>query len=267
VALTIAAKAASVTQAIARSQANPLKAGRFLLDLLYPPSCAACDRPVAEPDGLCPSCFSQLVPISAPLCPRLGLPFAISLGPKALSAEAIADPPPFDRARAAVVYTAVAQALVAKLKYSDRPELARLCGRLMAGAGREFWHDRPVLVPVPLHPVRQLQRRYNQSLELARVLGRLCDLPVMPDLVMRVKRTRQQVGLSASERLKNVAGAFRAHPRALERLRGRPVVLIDDVMTTGATLKALTRALKHSGADHIDVLVFARVVPGEEIPI
>ncbi len=200
-------------------------------------------------------------------CPRLGLPFAIFPGPDALSAEALADPPPFDRARAAVVYNDVARALIGKLKYADRPELARFCAKLMARAGRELWADGPVLVPVPLHPLRQIERRYNQSLELARVLGRLCNLTVEPSLLSRVRRTRQQVGLSASERVRNVSGAFRAHPRAFERLKGRPVVLIDDVMTTGATLKAATRALKKAGADHIDVMVFARVVPGEDAPI
>src|SRR5436190_813736 len=124
--LNIAAKARSVTQTFMRLNANPKRAGRLLLDLLYPPTCSACDKPVAEPNGLCASCFSRLVPISAPLCPRLGLPFAVSLGPDALSAEAIADPPPFNRARAAVIYNEIAQVLVAKLKYSDRPELARL---------------------------------------------------------------------------------------------------------------------------------------------
>ena len=175
----------------------PGRLGRVLLDTLYPPLCLNCEAAVAEADALCATCFRKLRPITAPLCPRLGLPFEISLGPDALSAEAIADPPPFDRARSAVVYNEVARALVSRLKYGDRPELARFCGRLMAGAGSELWAARPVLLPVPLHPLRQIGRRYNQSLELARVVAQLKGLDVDPGLVRRVKPTRQQVGLSA----------------------------------------------------------------------
>lgn len=238
------------------------RAGAALLDQLYPPLCLSCDTPVASADALCADCFKTLRPITAPLCPVLGIPFEVSLGPDARSAEAIADPPPFDRARAAVIYNDVARALVGKLKYGDRPELARFCARLMAQAGHELWGNDAVLVPVPLHPLRQLSRRYNQSTELARALARITRLPVDPSLVLRKKRTRQQVGLSADARQRNVAGAFAPHPLMLERLRGRRAIIIDDVMTTGATVKAVTRALRKGGADRIDVMTFARVVTG-----
>src|SRR6185295_5371394 len=107
--------------------------------LLYPPVCLCCDAPVAVADTLCTDCFRELRPITAPLCPVLGLPFEVSLGPDALSAEAIADPPPFERARSAVLYNAVARRLVSRLKYGDRPELARLGARLMSQAGHELW--------------------------------------------------------------------------------------------------------------------------------
>lgn len=233
-----------------------------VLDQLYPPLCLHCDAAVATADALCARCFAQLRPISAPCCPVLGLPFEIPLGPEARSAEAIADPPPFRRARSAVLYNEVARKLVARLKYGDRPELARFCARLMARAGRELWDDAPVIVPVPLHRVRQLERRYNQSAELARALGRLTGLRVEPGLVTRTRRTRQQVGLSAEARQRNVAGAFTARPDAAMRLRGRSVVLLDDVITTGATVKAVTRALNRAGIDQVDVISFARVAPG-----
>src|SRR6185437_16088842 len=156
--------------ALAAAARWPRQGARGLLDLLYPPICLNCEAPVAVADGLCASCFRQLRPITPPYCPVLGIPFQISLGPDALSAEAIADPPPFERSRSAVVYTEVARALVSRIKYGDRPELARFCGRLMAGAGNELWARGPVLVPVPLHPLRGLARRYNQSLELARAI-------------------------------------------------------------------------------------------------
>ena len=238
--------------------------GAALLDQLYPPVCLSCDKPVASADALCADCFKALRPITAPLCPVLGLPFAASLGPDARSAEAIADPPPFDRARSAVVYNDVAGALVGKLKYGDRPELARFCAKLIAQAGRELWGADAILVPVPLHRRRQFSRRYNQSIELARALGRLTGIPVDPLLALRRKHTRQQVGLSGDARQRNVAGAFAAHPDALLRLRGRRVIIVDDVITTGSTVKAVTRALKSGGADRIDVVSFARVVTGTD---
>ena len=238
--------------------------GATLLDLLYPPVCLSCDKPVATADALCSDCFRRLRSITAPLCPVLGLPFEVSLGPDARSAEAIADPPPFERARSAVVYNDVARALVGKLKYGDRPELARFCARLMAQAGHELWEPDAVLVPVPLHRARLFSRRYNQSTELARVLGRLTGLPVDPALVTRRKNTPHQVGLSGDARRRNVAGAFAAHPDSLKRLEGRRVILVDDVITTGATVKSVTKALKSGGAARVDVVSFARVVTGTD---
>lgn len=243
------------------------RAGGRVLDTLYPPVCLVCDRPVSAPDTLCPACFAKLAPITAPFCPRLGLPFAADPGPGVLCAEALADPPPFGRARSAVLYDETARAVIARLKYADRPEAARFCARPMAEAGREFWDDAPVLVPVPLHPLRHLLRRYNQSAELARHLARRTGLAVDPRLLARVRSTRRQVGLSAEGRARNVAGAFAADPARIARLEGRPVVLIDDVYTTGATVKAATRALLRAGAARVDVLTFARVVSAGALPI
>ena len=242
-------------------------AGGMLLDLAYPPVCLNCDTPTATPDTLCSNCFKALRPITAPLCPVLGLPFEVSLGADALSAEAIADPPPFGRARSAVIYNEVARAIVSRLKYGDRPELAQFCARLMAGAGHELWVDGPILVPVPLHPTRQRERRYNQSAELALALGRLTGLAVDPALVRRTRKTRQQVGLSGDGRQRNVAGAFAVHPDVLVRARGKRVVLVDDVYTTGATTKAVTRTLLRGGIEAVDVVTFARVVIGADLPI
>lgn len=243
------------------------RAGRMALDQLYPPACPVCETPTTTTDALCPACFARLRPITAPLCPRLGLPFAVFLGPDALSAEAIADPPPFRRARSAVLYTDVAQALVTGLKFGDRPELARLCARLMATAGAEFWGERPVLVPIPMPYRRQVGRRFNQAGELARALGRLTGLRVEHGILARRGETRRQVGLSAAQRQRNLAGAFRVHADALARLAGRGVVLVDDVITTGATMAAATRALQRAGVDKIDVMSFARVVMDADRPI
>lgn len=247
-------------QALSRRVGTALRrVGAGLLDQLYPPTCLHCDAPVGTAQALCPACFRQLRPITAPLCPRLGIPFEVSIGPDALSAEAIADPPPFDRARSAVLYNAVARKLVSRMKYGDRPELAGFCARLMVTAGHAFWGAEPLLLPVPLHPWREFTRRYNQSTELARAVGVTTGLTVDPLLVRRRKNTRRQVGLTADARSRNVAGAFVAHPDALARLQGRPVVIVDDVITTGSTVSAVTRALQRAGVERIDVLSFARV--------
>jgi ComF family protein len=240
--------------------------GRGALDMLYPPVCLNCDGPTADSDTLCASCFIQLRPITEPLCPVLGSPFPVA-STGMLSAEALADPPPFGRARAAVVYNDVARTLVSRLKYGDRPELASFCARLMASAGHELWNGDPILVPVPLHASRLRLRRYNQSAELAKAMAKRTGLSAMAGLVVRQRRTRSQVGLSGSGRERNVAGAFAVDGRALERLGGRRVIVVDDVYTTGATAKAVTRTLLRSGADSVDVITFARVVAGGEMPI
>ena len=237
-----------------------------VLDFAFPPMCLCCEAPVLRADTLCAACFAALRPITAPYCPILGLPFDVPLGPDARSAEAVADPPPFGRARSAVIYNEVARRLVSRLKYGDRPELARLCARLMTTAGTDLWADMPVLVPVPLHPTRLFGRRYNQSAELARALGALTGLTVDPLVVRRTRRTRQQVGLSADARRRNVSGAFAVRPDAVRRLGGRPVVVVDDVVTTGATVKALTRALRRAGVHAVDVISFGRVVAGNDLP-
>ncbi|MDB5623429.1 MAG: hypothetical protein JWR39_1992, partial [Devosia sp.] len=242
-----------------RALAGLRRLGVAVLDQLYPPVCLNCEAPAAQTDGLCSSCFSLMRPITAPLCLRLGIPFEFSLGPDGVSAEAVADPPPFARARAAVVYNEVARTLVSRLKYGDRPEIARFCARLMAGAGHELWGGSPgVLVPVPLHPRRRRERRYNQSAEVALQLARLTGVAAELSLVRRTKQTRQQVGLSSEGRLRNVRGAFAVDPELPIRPTGRRVILVDDVYTTGATTKAVTRVLLRAGVEQVDVITFAR---------
>jgi ComF family protein len=130
-----------------------------------------------------------------------------------------------------------------------------------------LWQDNPILVPVPLHPHRQRDRRYNQSAELARVIARETGLRVDTELVRRTRKTRQQVGLSGDGRQRNVAGAFAVEGNGLARAGGRRVVLIDDVYTTGATVKAVTRVLLRGGVESVDVMTFARVVIGDDLPI
>jgi ComF family protein len=185
------------------------------------------------------------------------------MGEGFLSAEAIANPPPFQRARAAVSYDGVARRMVQGLKYHDRTDLARWMAGWMARAGAELLADADIVVPVPLHRRRFLWRRFNQSAELARALARRSGTTFEPTALLRVKVTRQQVGLGLREREDNVRGAFRVPPEADIKVRGRRVLVVDDVYTTGATVSAVARALKRGGASAVDVLTFARVLPGD----
>src|SRR6266700_3413827 len=213
-------------------------AGRIALDVALPPLCPACRDPVANPGGLCPSCWSKLSFIAPPYCERLGIPFAYDPGPGILSRQAIADPPAYHRARAAVRYDDIARALVHALKYGDRLDLAPTMGRWMARAGRELLADTDAIVPVPLHWRRQWARRFNQSALLAEVIAKASGVAVAHAALRRVKATPQQVGLSQAERAQNVQGAFRVVPAAKLAVAGRRLLLLDDVLTSGATVDA-----------------------------
>jgi ComF family protein len=236
------------------------------LGVALPQLCAACREPV-EGEGLCAPCWSKLSFIAPPYCERLGIPFPFDPGPGVLSIEAIADPPAYNRARAAVRFDDVARTLVHALKYGDRLDLAPMMGRWMALAGRTLTQEADLLVPVPLHWRRQWARRFNQSALLAEVVSKASGLRVSHGALKRVKATAQQVGLGRSERALNVQGAFGVRPDARIEVAGRRLILVDDVLTSGATIEACTRALMRAGAGGVDVLVFARVVAPARIPI
>jgi ComF family protein len=235
-------------------------AGRFVLDAALPPLCPACRAPVAEPGGLCPHCWAKLSFIAPPYCERLGIPFAYDPGPGILSMEAIADPPAYRRARAAVRFDEVSRRLVHALKFGDRLDLAPTLGRWMALAGKTLLADADALVPVPLHWRRLWARRFNQSAALAKVISGECGVAVAHAALGRVKATAQQVGLTRAERAVNVQGAFRVPEGSRADVVGRRLVLVDDVLTTGSTIDACARVLLRAGAAQVDVLVFARVV-------
>lgn len=235
------------------------RAGRWVVDLFYPPSCIACGAAVADPHALCPACWRAMPLIERPFCERLGTPFAVDLGDATLSPAAIADPPVFRRARAVARYEGPGRELVHRLKYGDRLDLAGPMGRWMARAGAEVLVEDALVVPVPLHRWRLWRRRHNQAALLARAVAEATGLDWDPLLLQRVRRTRPQVGLSRAERAENLQGALRLDPGKAPALKGRPVVLVDDVLTTGATADAAARALLRAGAASVDVLTFARV--------
>jgi len=239
---------------------------RLALDIALPALCVSCREPV-DGEGVCAECWAKLSFIAPPYCPRLGIPFVYDPGPELLSMEAIANPPAYTRARAAVRYDDVARTLVHALKYQDRTDLAPAMGRWMARAGQELLGEADVMVPVPLHWRRGWSRRYNQSGALARVISRQTGVKLASEALRRVRATEQQIGLSRSQRASNVQGAFKVAPERAAEIEGRRVVLVDDVLTSGATTDACARALLRAKAAQVDVLVFARVVDTMRPPI
>jgi ComF family protein len=237
------------------------------LDTALPPLCASCRTLLADPGGLCPACWSRVSFIVPPYCERLGIPFTYDPGPGILSMEAIADPPAYGRARAAVRFEDVARDLVHRLKYGDRLDLATSMGQWMARAGRPLLDDADALVPVPLHWRRLWARRFNQAAALARVVASDSGVPLLTAALRRARATPQQVGLSRSARAANVQGAFAVTQAGKTAIYGKRLVLVDDVLTSGATVDACARVLLRAGARNVDVVVFARVVAAAQVPI
>lgn len=246
-----------------QAQAQAVTTG--LMRLVYPPVCSGCGKMVGQRAALCAECWATVRFIDRPYCEITGLPFDHDRGEGLVSPQAIADPPAYARARAAVFHDGVARKIVHGLKYSDRADLAAMMATWMIRAGRDVVDDSDVIIAVPLHRGRMFARRYNQSAELARALARLTGKPFLPGVLRRVRATRQQVGLGLKARQDNVRGAFAMKPEQAQRFLGRKVLLIDDVLTTGSTVEAATRSLLRAGAAQVNVLTFARVArPGEE---
>jgi ComF family protein len=233
-----------------------------VLDFLYPPTCLACPAFIQAPDLFCAHCWQRMPFITQPVCERLGVPLPVDYGGPLVSVRAMADPPVFGRARSVALYDGAARDLVHQLKYADRLDLVPPMARLMARSGRPLFADNPVLVPVPMHRWRFLWRHFNQSALLAAEIGRISETEVLFHALRRVRRTRPQPGLTRSERASNLQGAFKVDgPEALF-VQGRAVVLVDDVLTSGATANACARALLKAGAKSVDLLCFACVAMG-----
>jgi len=236
------------------------------VNLVLPPQCLSCRARLAD-QGFCASCWYELGFIEAPLCDRLGIPFDYDPGPGIVSAAALAHPPSYARARAVVRFDGVARKLVHRFKYKDGLDAAPLLGAMMKRSGRELIEGSDIVIPVPLYRTRMWQRRYNQAAVLALEIARQSKLVYEPQLLDRVRKTKAQVGLTAKQRRRNVSGAFGINESAFEQLGGKRVLLIDDVITTGATVEACSRALLSGGAEVVNVLAFARIVDPLRLPI
>ncbi|CAO3417556.1 ComF family protein [Azospirillum endophyticum] len=237
-------------------------AAALLLDALLPPRCLCCGEAVDRQGGLCAACWTKLTFIAPPLCACCGVPFEYEAQQGVLCGACIAAPPRFTRARAVLVYDDGSRPLVLGFKHGDRIHAAKSYGVWLARAGKDLLEDADRLLPVPLHRARLFHRRYNQAALLAQALSRHSGIPTTPDLLQRRRATPTQGGLDRQGRHRNVKGAFRLRPgqAAAEQVAGQRLVLVDDVMTTGATLAECARVLLRAGAARVDVLTLARVV-------
>lgn len=248
-------RAAAATRIALRAASRPL------LDFALPPRCPGCGAITSEPHLFCLSCWESLRFLGEPCCACCALPFAFDTGGDENCGACLADPPSFDRMRAAVAYGEIPRKVALRLKYGSRPSVAETLARLMER------HLDPaseaLLVPVPLHRWRIWRRGYNQAALIASALARRTGLTPVLDAIERVKATPPLRQMSPPQRRSAVAGAFRIPERRRDRLDGRHVILVDDIFTTGATASACARVLRKGGADRVDLLCWARVVPND----
>lgn len=245
---------------IKRARVMALRGWVGIVDFLTPPLCLSCQTPVSVGAALCLDCWQKLQFIDEPVCDVLGTPFAYDEGEGAVSPAAMVDPPAWDKARAAVVFDDASSHLVHLLKYQDTQEAGLAMARLMQGAGRNLVLETDLILPVPLHRRRLWQRRFNQAAFLTQKIATATAKPWAHDVLLRVKSTVSQVGLTAAERRKNLHRAFEVPPEKQAVVDGKSVMLVDDVRTTGATASACAAVLKKAGAAQVNVLSFALVL-------
>jgi ComF family protein len=237
--------------------------GRIALDALLPPRCLVCGATVGSAGALCAGCWSRMTVLGPPCCTCCGFPFEYGQaegGGEALCGACLRERPPYARARAALRYDDASRGLIIAFKHADRTDAAPALGRWLAQAGAELLQDADLIAPVPLHRWRLFRRRYNQAGLLATHVARAAGKPLCADLLTRKRATPSQGRMGAAQRRENVAGAFIVTPRHRLALTGRHVLLIDDVLTTGATAGACARTLLAGGAAAVDLLTLARVV-------
>jgi ComF family protein len=236
------------------------RSASWLLDAILPPRCLKCGEIVADSGSLCGRCWPELRFLGPPCCACCGLPFEFEMGEGSLCAACIAERPRYDRARAALTYDDASRDLILRFKHADRIDGAATFAGWMARVGAALIDSADVIAPVPLHRWRLVRRRYNQAAILANAIGRMRGKLVVPDLLVRRRATPSQGHLGRSQRRRNVAGAFTVHPGRAQVAQGARILLIDDVLTTGATAEACARTLRNAGASSVDLLVLARVV-------
>ncbi len=234
------------------------QAWHVVRDALWPPHCIGCGTTVEGQPGLCPACWKNLTFIGPPQCVRCGLPFPYEVAENAVCAACAAEPPAYARGRAAVLYDDASRRLILGFKHGDRLDAAGVFSGWLALAARDLISSADLIVPVPLHWLRLAKRRYNQAAILARRLAQQTHIAYEPGLLVRRRRTAPLGHKSRSDRRRAVKGAFAVADGARARLDGRRVLLIDDVLTSGATAEECAKVLKMAGATAVDVAALAR---------
>ena len=231
------------------------------LNILYPPRCIACGDHVESDHGLCGRCWRQVHFMPRPGCWTcgLGLPGDLAAAEHVRCDSCLSAAPPWRQGAAALVYRATGRALVLALKHGDCHNIVRPAADWMARVSQDLVQPNMVVAPVPLHWTRLLRRRYNQAGLLSAALAKRLGLPHCVDLLVRTARTRSLEGCSADQRFAIVQSALQRNPRHCKRWLDRPVLLVDDVMTTGATLTAAAIALQKNGNYDVYTSVLARV--------
>lgn len=229
-----------------------------ILNLVFPPQCLICDGRVAKHGALCSKCWQSVRFISDPMCDACGLPFEFDIGSHALCADCLHTRPLYARARAAFLYDEKSSRLITRFKYSDQIQLAKIYGEWLSSAGRELLANTDFLIPVPLHYWRFVQRRFNQSAMLAGEISKNTGITHLPNAIKRTRHTKQQTGLTKTQREENVKGAFIIESHHQVAIKGKNILLIDDVITTGSTIEQCTKALIKSGVAQVNVLTLAR---------
>lgn len=228
---------------------------------IYPPQCVACDAQTEDDFGLCAACWRETQFIGGLVCDSCGTPLPGEDRDEVVQCDdCMTIARPWDKGRAVLVYTGIGRRLVLGLKHGDRTDLARPTARWMAQKIENWAGTDTVLVPVPLHWLRTLRRRYNQSALLAQEMGKVLDLPVCVDALLRPKKTNALQGHSRDARFAELSDAIVPNPKRIDQIAGKAVILVDDVMTSGATFAASTAAAKAAGAATVSIVTLARVV-------
>jgi len=232
---------------------------RRFLNILYPPQCLKCGAPVADSASLCASCWPEIPFVASPQCEACGLPFEFDLGPGALCGACTQERPSYDQARAAFLYTPASREMVLRYKHADSIHMTKAFAAWMIRAGSNLIDESDLAIPVPLHWSRLLSRRYNQAALLAQAIGKKKTIPVNTNILLRRKKTKSQGYMTRPQRHRNLQGAFHVPVNKRQILKDKTVLLVDDVMTSGATVNTCARVLKRHGTRKVNILTLARV--------